>query len=350
MKIDKIYAMNSFLTYRSVLRTDIYFTDKYPIRRYHPFSIEQRKKVYDSTDTMVEIKNYIDKLFYDDSRQTALMLSGGIDSAILAALVPAGTKAYTFKTLSSDSVDDVVYAKKYAEKFNLNHEIIDVTWDDYNSSIDNLMLHKGAPIHSIEPQIYKAALKAKKDGYTTLLFGENADIVFGGFNGLLSSDWNSEDFYHRYCFVNPFDILKKPIALMKPILKYTDVNDRVDVHRFINDIFYYESNGSYENSCSLAEIEFATPFNRLIMGSELDLKRVRSGENKYILREIFSQLYPDAENRKKIPMPRAVDTWFKDWAGPKHYEFIDSVDMSKFNGDQKWMIYVLERFLNLIGS
>lgn len=347
--IDKEFAASSFLTYRTIVDENVYFDGNFPIKKYPIYMLNERKKVYSVEDTFKEIKKYVEELFSDKKRRVALMLSGGIDSAILAALVPEGTKAYTFKTLSDDSVDDVVYAKKYAQKFNLNHEIIDVSWDNYDSSMDDLMKLKGAPIHSIEPQIYMAAENAKKAGYTTLLFGENADIVFGGFDGLLSKDWRAEDFFERYSFVDPSEVLKKPKKIIEPVCQYTDKEGNVKAHEFINDIFYKESNNSYFNACKLAEIEFATPFRGLILGSELDINRVRSGENKYILREIFSDLYPEYENRKKVPMPRAVDAWFADWEGPKNEMFIPNIDMSKFSGDQKWMLYSLDRFLNLIG-
>ncbi|MDV7751299.1 asparagine synthase C-terminal domain-containing protein [Enterococcus casseliflavus] len=348
METNIIYAMSSFLTYRTIVKENISFSNKYPPRYFKPYKMNERISVTNSKQTLALIKEYLETLFSNDNNNVALMLSGGIDSAILAALVPEGTQAYTFKTETSVSVDDVIYAKKYAQKFNLKHTIIDVDWDDYNQSIDDLMTQKGSPIHSIEPQIFKAAKIAKKDGFTHLLFGENADIVFGGFNGLLSKDWNVDEFFDRYCFVDPRKVLKDYEYLIDPIKKYAS-NDIVDVHAFINDVFYKESNSSYENACSLAEINFCTPFSQMKV-ENLDLAKIRDGQNKYILREIFASLYPEFENRKKVPMPRAVDKWFGNWEGPKHEAFKRNIKMENLSGDQKWMIYVLERYLLLIGE
>ncbi|WP_123837322.1 hypothetical protein [Enterococcus faecium] len=84
------------------------------------------------------------------------------------------------------------------------------------------------------------------------------------------------------------------------------------------------------------------------MDVPLDLERVRSGESKYILREIFKQKYPNLQIRKKLPMPRPVDQWFEKWEGPVRKEFRKNIPLSDMKGDQKWMIYCLERFLNLI--
>ena len=61
-----------------------------------------------------------------------------------------------------------------------------------------LMLNKGAPIHSIEVQICKAAMQAKEDGFDTLIFGESADVNFGGQDGLLSKDWSVPEYIDRY--------------------------------------------------------------------------------------------------------------------------------------------------------
>ncbi len=51
---------------------------------------------------------------------------------------------------------------------------------------------------------------------------------------------------------------------------------------------------------------------------------------------------------EKLPMPRPVDAYFKDWAGPVRPEFRSDIDMSRYTGNQKWLIWCLERFLNMI--
>ena len=125
--------------------------------------------------------------------------------------------------------------KKYAEICNLPNKIIDITWDDYMKSAPILMQHKGAPIHSIEPQIYQAALLAKSDGVTHLLFGENADIIFGGMDGLLAKDWTFDEFVQRYMYLDPQDILKDGKREMAPFEKYRRGN-QIDFYAFICEI------------------------------------------------------------------------------------------------------------------
>ena len=58
--------------------------------------------------------------------------------------------------------------------------------------------------HSIEVQIYKAALKAKEEGFERLIFGESSDVSYGGLSGLMSKDWRVGEFIDRYTYVKPY--------------------------------------------------------------------------------------------------------------------------------------------------
>ena len=46
-------------------------------------------------------------------------------------------------------------------------------------------------------------------------------------------------------------------------------------------------------------------------------------------------------------MPRPVNEWFAKWKGPTRPEFIPHCT-DNMTGDQKWMVWSLERYLNLI--
>lgn len=45
-----------------------------------------------------------------DPQTTGLLLSGGIDSAILAAMLPAGTHTYTIRFVAQDAIDESAQA------------------------------------------------------------------------------------------------------------------------------------------------------------------------------------------------------------------------------------------------
>ena len=151
---DKQYCSEAFLIYRYIadenrtFRADInpYFF-KAPMHEYPITSLE---------DTENAIRDYINTL---------------VASAILAKYVPADTPTYTFHCVAPGALDETAQARRYAEDCGLNNKVIDITWDDVLNNADVLMRHKGAPVHSIGAQIYAAALQARADGVTHLLFG-----------------------------------------------------------------------------------------------------------------------------------------------------------------------------------
>ena len=56
--------------------------------------------------------------------------------------------------------------------------------------------------------------------------------------------------------------------------------------------------------------------------------------------------YPNIPLPEKHPMPRPVDEYFKDWKGPTRKEFREDIDIKKYSGNQKWLLWCLEQFLN----
>lgn len=278
----------------------------------------------------------------------ALALSGGIDSAILAKLVPKGTKAYTFRCVLPDMkvIDETRQAAYWAQVCELDHEILDIYWEDIELAVNPLMEHKGAPVHSIEAQIYLAAKKAKQFGADMFIFGENADIIYGGMNGLLEKDWYFGEFVERYAYILPYKVLRNPEMIMDPFLEY-ERNGHIDGHDFINQYFRQEALGTYINACETADIKFVGPYSKTKLDIPLDYQRIRKGETKYLIRELFNKLYPGIQIPEKIPMPRPVNEWFAEWKGPIRKEFIPHCT-DNMTGDQKWMVWCLERFMNMM--
>lgn len=137
---------------------------------------------------------------------------------IWAKFMPKGSTAYTFRCIvpGIQVVDETPVAAKYAQECGLKHKIVEIFWEDFEWFSSLLMKRKGAPIHSIEVQIYKAALQAKEEGIDALIFGENADVIYGGMDGLLSKDWLLGDFIERYSYVLPYKVLRNPVMVLEP--------------------------------------------------------------------------------------------------------------------------------------
>ena len=57
---------------------------------------------------------------------------------------------------------------------------VDIDFDIIKGCLKQVMASKNAPVHSIESQLYRAALQVKNDGVEMLVIGDAADYVFYG--------------------------------------------------------------------------------------------------------------------------------------------------------------------------
>lgn len=203
-KIDRVYCMSSFLTFRYIVDESKVFDKRYPHKNLELVP-DKDKMICDTPEEIDKaIKIQLEKV---DLSNAGILLSGGMDSAILASYMPKGTKAYTAKCDAPNAVDETERAKRYCEINDLEHVIVDVGWDDYQNSMDGLMLADGCPVFANEPQVNCIVKKMKKDGVNVIIYGDNADVVFGGMDKLLSKDWKYDEWIKRYTFVDPCKVL-----------------------------------------------------------------------------------------------------------------------------------------------
>ena len=345
IKADKELCMSQFLSWRFVVDDDIEFFNGITHQRYHQLSDEKRVAVDSANEIDVAIRVRFAELKDD---KLGILLSGGMDSACLAAYMPKGAKAYTFRFLGGGyQSDELRRAEAFAVKYGLDLCYVDIDWGAVESCVDDCMRQKGAPVHSIEPQICYAARIAKNDGVTRMVIGDGADYVFGGMDGLLSKDWRFDEYVKRTTYVNPAAVLKNSRSTLPIYEKYRLHGDAIDWMRFYDEVITDESYSSYQNAFLTAGLSYVDPYEYLKRARPLDLARIRGGESKYFIRELFKMKYPELPIPEKNPMPRPVDRYFKDWRGPSRLEFRKDIDYSDFTGNQKWLIWCLERFLNL---
>lgn len=342
MAYDKSYCMSSFLALRYIEQADMDFAPG--LKHRHYVQLPDSEKAF--VRTAQQIDEAIARQFASlQGRKLGLLLSGGMDSAILASYLP-GVDAYTFRFLGGEyQKAELERAEYYARTYGLNLHYVDIDWQTVERCINPVMDCRQAPVHSIEPQLYAAALQAKADGVEMLVIGNGSDYVFGGMDGLLSRDWNFEDFYHRFIYVEPAKVLKEP-ADMRYLFERYRRGDQIDFLAMLDKVSVDESYASYQNAFLAAGMPYVDPYAMLKMAEPLDLNRVRSGQSKYLIRELFRMKYPGFPVPEKLPMPRPVDAYFRDWQGPKRPEFRENLDMSYFTGNQKWLLWCLERFLN----
>ena len=341
---NKDFCLSSYIAFRYIWRADMEFADGLHHKLIQLIPDEERIPVATANDIDREIQKQFDSL-YELFPNIGILLSGGMDSAILASYLHEGSHAYTFTANGTAVFDaDQERAAQYCRKFGLKHHLVDISFDDYKTITPIVMKTKCAPVHSIEPQIYKAAQMAIADGVDLIIVGESSDLIFGGMDKLLAKDWRFDEFVKRYTFLEPELVLTNPVSQLALFEQYRQ-GEYIDFMRFMDEVFSVESSSSYLNAFDTANLPYYDPYARLIMRDELDLNRVRNGEPKYLIRNLYAMKYPENQIPDKIPMPRPVDFIFRDWEGPKRPEFRQDIPMQNLTGNQKWQLWCAEQFL-----
>lgn len=346
-KIDKCLALSQYLAFRYVF-DDVVFSSKQIGKRQHYKRIPNDAKtlVGSAEDTDIALRNTFRMISHE---KLGILLSGGMDSAILATYMPKGSDAYTFRFIGGEfAQDELERAEMFAKYCDLNLHYVDIDWNIVEGCVDICMHHKGAPVHSIEPQLYNAAKQAKADGATMLVIGDGADYVFGGMFGLYGKNWSYDEFVKRYIYIDPKDVLVEPSDINPIFEPYRLGPNSIDFIRLLDEICVDESYASYDNALEAAEMCFIDPYDHLKLSHPLDLSRLRNGDPKYIIRELYRMRYCDLPVPQKNPMPRPVDKYFAEWAGPVRPEFKKNIDLSSYSGNKKWLLWCAERYLNII--
>ena len=346
--IDKDFCLSSYMAYRHTYKDGVDYAEGMHHRNFEPIPDDKKIAVRTARDIDEKIQLDFDRL-HEKYKSVGILLSGGMDSAVLASYMRPGSRAYTFVSKQSQVFDaDIKRSKEYSEKYGLNQVLIDITFDDYKTFTPIVMEQKCGPVHSIEPQIYKAAKQAQADGVELMIIGDGADYVFGGMDQLLGKDWKYDEFVKRYIAIDPKLVLTNPVDVYEPFEKYRVGEDGIDFLGFMDDLCTNESYSSYFNAFTASGLPYFDPYENLIMAEPKDLQRIRNGESKYLIRDLYRMKYPEREVPTKIPMPRPVDMIFKDWEGPKRSEFRKDIPMSQLSGNQKWQLWCAELFLNRV--
>lgn len=342
MKTINSYCVSSFLTFRYVIDKNQEWAEGW--KPWWPETINRQQINVNNTKDVISV---IESELSLVNERTGILLSGGIDSAILAAFLPKGTKAFTIRFVANGAIDESQMAHNYAKHYQLDHHIIDVNWDDFLKYSPVLINHKKSALHAIEVGLFKAAMMAKSLGINRLIVGNGADSTFGGMDKLLSKDYTLYEFIRRYSFVDLSDILDNPVNL-KPIYADFCTNNKFNVQAFLKKIHGEGIIQTFCNPIFCAGLDIVEPYEAMNYTKTLDLDRIRGGESKYVLRELFSDLYRGFEIPEKIPFARPMDQWLRDWTLPKCRVFKQNATFNSFTGDQKWLLYSLNQLIKII--
>ena len=116
--------------------------------------------------------------------ENALLLSGGLDSTILASVLKP---EYAVTVILRDDAPDLSFAKKAADRFCRRHRVCKVDFDLLPELVDELVetLKTFDPIEIRNSIVALLGLReAKRDGYSSVATGDGADELFAGYNYL----------------------------------------------------------------------------------------------------------------------------------------------------------------------
>lgn len=339
--IDDAYCSSAYLALRWVPRPNCRWSNaRTPV--FPELPCGRRHTVLTADDVLRELGRIVEE---SCSRQkVGLLLSGGIDSAVLAALAPRGTPTFTIHFDSATVTDESPRAASYAALAGHPHHVVTVNWKDYEASLPELMRSKGAPLHAVEVGLFRAAERAAAQGIEALITGNGADSTFGGLDQLLGRDWTFDAFVERYTFLRPAVALREPVDVSSAFEPYRR-GAGFDVQGFLKTVHGDGVTQAFTSAIACGGCGMVAPYEDLLLGTPLDLGRIRAGESKYILRQVFQRLYPSLPLPQKIAFARPMEAWMSDWAGPSRHEFRADIDVRGMTGEQRWLVFCLDRFL-----
>ena len=316
-----------------------------PFENKRYFNLESREKVAVSNEQ--DLNEYLSSFFSNiNFSKTGIMLSGGIDSALLASYCPKGTIAFTLSYPEMKGIDEVEQASRYADLFGLKLVVVPVTFQDVLDFQDDLMLHKQRPLSSIEIGIYKMSLAALDYGLENLLSGAGADGIFGGLFNIMSKVWTNESFIQRYSFLEPSKVLKETDDDLSVFEPYFGTNE-FNTIGFMQDVFGASTISYFVNATSLAQINLLCPYEYIVPKFALDFRSMKSGNEKPILRSLFKKRAGEVFVPRKYPLPRPVAFWERFYGSLENGEFFSDAYLRCDTAEQKWIVYSADHFLTL---
>lgn len=158
-----------------------------PVERY--FSLQIPDKIQDSNDNLIkrygiEIENAVKRQLLSDV-EVGILLSGGIDSALVAALAKkhykGKLKAFTIGFEGDYNEDEISDAAHTAQMLGLEHHVRKITFTDFLELIKECSRIVEEPLAttSMIPMYYLAKLAS--ENVKVVLTGQGADEPLGGY-------------------------------------------------------------------------------------------------------------------------------------------------------------------------
>ncbi|MGQ9721191.1 MAG: asparagine synthase-related protein [Candidatus Jordarchaeum sp.] len=143
----------------------------------------------DIKDTCLKIRSLLEESVKRNLAE-GILLSGGLDTSIIAALASKYQKLKAFTVAFAEAPSpDVEYAKQITKMFKLEHTIHKLTMKELKTALRTTIrvLKSFDPMEIRNSVVILVDLKeAKKAGVKTVLTGDGADELFAGYSFLLN--------------------------------------------------------------------------------------------------------------------------------------------------------------------
>lgn len=331
------------------LRAGHYMTfDKKKLRIKRYWNVKSRK----CNDSFLEAKEKVRAYLTESIKRQmtsdvdiATLLSGGLDSSIISAVVSLN-KSDQLTTYSIDYEDNDKYFKKnsfqvardnefikiMSDKFSTNHIYKVISQDDVvNYLRDTLILRDYPGMIDIDSSLYWFSKEISKD-YKVILSGECADEIFGGYPWFYRDELNNRKMFP---WIN--NISYRENLLNSKFRKKLNIKKilSLEYKKTIRELRFRDRFNKYKRLFYINMTHFMTTLldrkDRMTMGATIEARvpfadtklveylwnlpfsyKYKDGVEKYLLKEAFSSILPvEVINRKKNPYPKSHNPKFQ---------------------------------------
>lgn len=232
-------------------------------------------------------------------------VSGGVDSSTLAAI--SGAKVIYTASFPSLKQDESEWAQKVADSIGAELRIVPINKNEYLATLEYLIRNKKDGLHPNEPCLYIVAKKAVRDGFETILSGEGADDIFGGYTDLLQNEHkylaSEKAFLKRYAYLRPREFGLKEYINFPQYKKW-------GMERFILEVHTPGLIHRAQNACWSAGIKPLFPYLLSGLPQIMWQAPLEAKKGKALLKKLAEKYLPyEIVYRQKVGFPVPLDLW-----------------------------------------
>lgn len=158
-------------------------------------------------------------------KKVAVLLSGGVDSSLLAGLTKQHNNNVVAITPVFKSGDnpELAAAKAMAKSIDIEHQVVEISDQEIKDEFSFIVNFLKQPIRSPQTIIFSILMRQFKGKFDAVIFGEGADMIFG-YHAVSQASKR----YEKYCKVAPFKFfapLIKPFNSVSIVKKLSDLMD-----------------------------------------------------------------------------------------------------------------------------